>query len=131
MAILIRWLGAFVLLALTYNPTPWNYIDWARANFATQMPLTLLAGLVLALGYLIYVTATLRSMGLLGVLLTAALFGLLLWLLIDWGILGLGNSAVDTWLAILALSLILGVGLSWSILWQRMSGQASVDEVER
>jgi Family of unknown function (DUF6524) len=131
MAILIRWLGAFVLLALTYNPTPWNYVDWARANFAAQMPLTLLAGLVLALGYLIYVTATLRSMGLLGVLLIAALFGLLLWLLIDWGILGLGNSAVDTWLAILALSLILGVGLSWSILWQRMSGQASVDEVER
>jgi hypothetical protein len=34
------------------------------------------------------------------------------------------------WLGILALSLILGIGLSWSILRQRLSGQASVDEIE-
>jgi hypothetical protein len=33
-------------------------------------------------------------------------------------------------MGILVLSLILGIGLSWSILRQRLSGQASVDEIE-
>jgi hypothetical protein len=32
MGILLRWLGAFVLLALTYNPTEWNFTRWAEAN---------------------------------------------------------------------------------------------------
>jgi Family of unknown function (DUF6524) len=130
MGVLMRWLGAFVLLALTYNPTPWNFIDWSRANFAEQMPLTLLLGLVLGLGYLLYLTATFRSIGLIGIVLIGAVFGLTLWVLNDWGLLGLGNSALNTWLVIFALSLVLGIGLSWSILWQRMSGQASVDEIE-
>lgn len=49
--------------------------------------------------------------------------------LIDWGLLGLDNSAVNAWLAILALSLIIGVGMSWSILRQRLSGQQTTDEV--
>jgi len=60
----------------------------------------------------------------------AALFGALIWVLIDYGVLQLGNTNLTVWLGILALSLILGIGLSWSILRQRLSGQATVDEVE-
>ena len=62
--------------------------------------------------------------------LIAAVFGAGLWVLIDWGVLALNNSSLNIWLALLALSLILGLGLSWSILRQRLSGQATVDEVE-
>ena len=62
--------------------------------------------------------------------LIAAIFGAVLWVLIDWGVLALGNSSVTIWLGILALSLILGIGLSWSILRQRLSGQATVEEVD-
>ncbi len=131
MGIFGRWLGAFVLLALTYNPTPWNYVTWAKTNFATNMPVTLLLGLILGLGYLLYGTATLRSIGVLGIVLVGALFGLMVWVLYDWGLLRLENAGLNTWLSITVLSVILGVGLSWSILWQRLSGQATVDDVER
>jgi hypothetical protein len=130
MGILLRWLGAFALLAATFNPTPWNFIRWAQANFATQMPLTILLGLLLGVAYMIYVGATLRSIGGFGVVLITAIFGCLVWVLNDWGILVLGNSSINQWLAILALSLVLGIGLSWSILRQRLSGQASVDEID-
>ncbi len=130
MGILLRWLGAFVLLAATFNPTPWNFIRWAEANFATQMPLTILLGLLLGVAYMIYVGATLRSIGGFGILLIAAIFGCLVWVLNDWGVLVLGNSSTNQWLAILALSLVLGIGLSWSTLRQRLSGQASVDEID-
>lgn len=130
MGILLRWLGAFLLLAATFNPTPYNFIRWAEANWQAQMPLTLLLGLLLAVGYIIYVGATLRSLGAFGMIVIAALFGAVIWVLIDYGVLRLGNTSLTVWLGILALSLILGIGLSWSILRQRLSGQATVDEVD-
>ena len=130
MVIIIRWLGAFLLLAATFNPTPYNFARWAEANWQTQMPLTVLLGLILGVGYIVYVGATFRSLGAFGMIVVAALFGALIWVLIDYGVLQLGNTNLTVWLGILALSLILGIGLSWSILRQRLSGQATVDEVE-
>lgn len=130
MGIFLRWLGAFILLAATFNPTEWNYVKWAEANGNSQLPLALFFGLILLVGFLVYVLATLRSIGALGMVLIAAVLGSGLWVLIDWGVLALTNSTLNTWLGLLALSLILGVGLSWSILKQRLSGQATVDEAE-
>ena len=130
MGIILRWLGAFLLLSATFNPTQYNFIRWAETNWNTQMPLTLLLGLLLAVGYIIYVGATFRSLGAFGMIVIAALFGAVIWVLIDYGVLKLGNTNLTVWLGILALSLILGIGLSWSILRQRLSGQATVDEVE-
>jgi hypothetical protein len=130
MGILLRWLGAFVLLSATFNPTPWNYVRWVERSWADQMPLALFLGLLLAVGYMIYVVATLRSIGAFGVVLVAAVSGSALWVLYDWGWLSLANPSVNLWIGILVLSLILGLGLSWAILRQRLSGQASVDEIE-
>ena len=130
MGILLRWLGAFLLLAATFNPTQWNYVKWSMANGNSQLPLTLFLGLLLLVGYLVYVLATLRSIGGLGVILIAAIFGSGLWVLYSWGLLTLENSSLNTWLGLIALSLILGVGLSWSILRQKLSGQRTVDDVE-
>ena len=130
MGIFLRWLGAFVLLAATFNPTEWNYVKWATANGNSQLPLTLFLGLLLLIGFLIYLLATLRSIGKFGMVLIAALFGSGLWVLSSWGLLSLENPTLNTWLGLVALSLILGVGLSWSILKQRLSGQATVDDVD-
>lgn len=130
MGVFLRWLGAFLLLAATFNPTEWNYLRWVGATWPSQMPLAVFLGLILGVGFLIYIVATLRSIGAFGVILIAAVFGAGLWVLIDWGVLALNNSSLNIWLALLALSLILGLGLSWSILRQRLSGQATVDEVE-
>ena len=130
MGIFLRWLGAFVLLSATYNPTQWNFTRWAEANWSTQMPLTLLLGLLLGVGYMVYIGATLRSIGAFGVILVTAIVGALIWVLIDFGILTLQNLSVNLWLGIAALSVVLGIGLSWSIIRQRISGQATVDEVQ-
>ena len=130
MGILLRWLGAFVLLSATYNPTDWNFVAWVRRVWPEQMPLAVFLGLLLGVAYMIYVVATLRSIGAFGVILVAAVFGAGLWVLIDWGVLTLSNPSLNLWLGIFVGSLVLGVGLSWSILRQRLSGQASVDEID-
>jgi hypothetical protein len=130
MGIFLRWLGAFALLALTFNPTEWNYIRWVERAWSDQMPLMIFVGLILGVGYMIYIVATLRSIGPFGVVLVAAIIGAALWVLYDWGWLSLANPSVNLWIGIFVLSVVLGVGLSWSILRQRLSGQASVDEIE-
>ena len=130
MGILLRWLGAFILLAATFNPTEWNYVKWSMANSNSQLPLTLFLGLLLLVGYIVYVMATLRSIGALGILLIAAIFGSGLWVLASWGLFSIANTTINTWVGLIALSLILGVGLSWSILRQKLSGQATVEEID-
>ncbi len=130
MGILLRWLGAFVLLAAIFNPTRWNYLAWARESWSSQMPLILFLGLILGVAAMVYLVATMRSIGILGAIVIAAIFAAGLWVLTDWGLLGLGNPALNIWLGILVLSLILGIGMSWSILRQRLSGQQTTDEVD-
>ncbi len=129
MGILLRWLGAFLLLAAIFNPTTWNFVTWAQEAWGEQTPLIVFTGLLLAVVAMVYLIATLRSIGVLGAIVIAAIFAAGLWVLTDWGLIGLDNSALNTWLGILVLSLILGIGMSWSILRQRLSGQQTTDEV--
>ena len=85
MGFFLRWLVAFTLLAGTYNPTQWNYASWARANWEPQTPLALFLGLLLLVGYIIYLRATLRSIGAFGMGLVLAIVGSLMWVLYDYG----------------------------------------------
>jgi hypothetical protein len=89
-----------------------------------------LFGLLLLIGYIIYLRATLRSIGSFGMLLVLAVVGAGLWVLFDLGMLRLENSSVNVWLALATLSFVLGIGLSWSIVRRTLSGQADVDDVE-
>ncbi|WP_136442800.1 DUF6524 family protein [Pacificoceanicola onchidii] len=130
MSFLFRWLFALILLAATYNPTPYNFARWALENWQEQLPLTVLLGLVLLVGYIIYLRATLRSIGTFGMALVLALVGALLWVLWDFGLFDLSNPKLTTWVGILALSLVLGIGLSWSIIRRKLSGQVDMDDVE-
>lgn len=130
MPILIRWLFAFVLLAITFNPAQLSYYHWVSANWADQTPLALLGGLLLAICYIVYLRATLRSIGAFGMALVAAVFAALVWVLVDQGLLKLNDPRASAWLLILGGSIVLGIGLSWSIIRRRLSGQADVDDVE-
>ena len=74
--------------------------------------------------------ATLRSIGPFGMGLVLALVAALLWVLYDFGWLNLENQAANLWLGLIALSLVLGVGLSWSHIRRAISGQADMDDVD-
>lgn len=130
MGLLLRWLIAFLLLAATYNPTDYNFVVWARANYVEELPLTVLLGLLLLIGYVIYLRATLRSIGAFGMTVVLAVLAAVAWVLHDYGMLSLDNGAVNIWLAILALSIVLGIGLGWSIVRRMLTGQVDVDDVE-
>jgi len=129
MEFLLCWLFAFVLLAATYNPTQWNYVRWTMTNYEDRLSIAVLAGLILLIGYIIYLRATLRSIGLFGMLLGLAVAGTLIWVLFDQGLINLSNPTVNTWIGIAVLSVVLAIGLSWSIVRRTLSGQSDMDDV--
>ena len=125
--IAIRIFFASVLVFATYNPTPWSYYDWVLYSFEQFNVLVILAGVVLLIGWSIYIRATLRSLGAFGLLLAFAFFGSLLWVIIDWGIVSVENITAVTWVVLVIMSFILGIGMSWSFLRRKMSGQVDVE----
>lgn len=130
MTILARWMAAFVLVVATYNPTQYNYVNWSLGVWGTQMPYVVLAGLVLMAAYIVFINATLQSVGVFGVALIGAVFAAAVWVLTDLGLIQIGSSSAMTWLSLVGLSLILGIGLSWSIIRRQLSGQVDVDEID-
>ena len=123
-----RWIFALVLVLGSYNPTQWCYFSWATAETTTFGPIVAIVGLVLLIGWIMFLRATFMSMGWLGITLGAALFGCIVWLMVDQGWLSLDSEGTVAWVVLVILSLILAVGMSWSHIRRRMSGQFDVDE---
>ena len=42
----------------------------------------------------------------------------------------IGSGATLAWVALTILGIVLGIGMSWSLIRQRVSGQASVDRID-
>jgi hypothetical protein len=90
--------------------------------------MVVLIGLLLLVAYVLFLTAVLRGIGGVGVVLILAVVAALVWVLVDYGWLSLENPTSNTWIALVALSLVLAVGMYWGILWRRLSGQLEVDD---
>ncbi|MCK4865967.1 MAG: hypothetical protein KAT06_11165 [Gammaproteobacteria bacterium] len=127
---LLRFLFALLLVMLTYNPSEYSYFHWLRDNFSNFSPLLGLAGISLIIGWVIYLRATLRSLGLIGLTLAALFFAAILWLLIDWEWLSLDNVTVMNWVILVLISAVLAVGISWSHVRRKISGQVDADDVD-
>jgi hypothetical protein len=124
---LVRLGFASVLVFLTYNPTPYNFVDWLMSGEFS--PLKGLAGMILLIGWVVFARASLRSLGVAGFALIVAFFGFFLWLLIDFNLLQLDNVNLLIWISDIIASIVLAIGMSWSHVRRRMSGQLDTDDI--
>jgi hypothetical protein len=127
---LFRLMAALVLVLATYNPTPYSFYDWVTTALGagTLGALHFFVGVLLIIGWTIYAVASLKSLGPIGLALGAAFFATLVWLLIDFGILALESAQTVSWVVLLCLAGLLAIGVSWSHVWRRLTGQLEVDE---
>jgi hypothetical protein len=130
MGFLTRWAAAFILLAVTFNPTEYNYLSWLQTHGDTNLSIAVLVGLILAIAYIIFLRATLRSIGVFGMALVLALVGALIWVLYDFGLVALDDPGINLWLALIVLSIMLGIGLGWSHVRRALTGQTDVDDID-
>ncbi|MEZ5571383.1 MAG: DUF6524 family protein [Halioglobus sp.] len=128
LSFIVRWLFAIALVLGTYNPTDYSYVSWVMAESSKFGPIMALAGIALLIAWIVFLRATVVSLGLLGIILGGALFACIIWLVVDMGWLSLDSSNAITWDVLLILSFILAVGMSWSHIRRRLSGQFSVNE---
>ena len=134
--LLLRVLGATLLVYATFNPTGRSFFHWALAPLVGMGPgtggstaLKFLVGMLLLIGWVVVLQATRRSIGLIGAALALALCGGLIWLLIEQRVVSPTGSAAIAHIVLLAVGLVLGVGMSWSLLSRRLTGQIDTDQV--
>lgn len=128
--ILLRFIFAIVLVFCTYNPEGYSYYDWVLTNLKDITPLKVLAGIVLLIGWIIYIRATLKSLGALGLILATGFFGTLIWLLVDLDWIPADSARAVSYIVLFVLCAVLAAGMSWSHIRRRISGQVDVDELD-
>ena len=135
--LVLRVIGALVLVYATFNPSGRSYFHWALGPLigigappGGSTALKFLVGIVLLTGWVVVLQATRRSIGIAGALLALALCGGLIWLLVEQHVVSPTGSAAIAHIALLAISLVLGVGMSWSLVSRRLTGQVDTDRVD-
>ncbi len=126
----LRLAAALILVFVTYNAEGYSYYHWSIAQLPDITSVKAFTGLLLIIGWVIFIRATLRSLGPIGIALVAALFGTVFWMIIDWGIIAPDNTKAMTYVVQLVLCLILAIGMSWSHVRRRLSGQVDADDVD-
>ena len=126
---LIRMGFALLLVFATFNPSGVSFYHWFIRSWPEYHAFIIFSGVVLLIGWTIYLHATIRSLNVFGLFLAAAFFSSLLWILIEWKILSMSNQTVLGYVILILLSAILAVGMSWSHIRRRLTGQHDVDEV--
>ncbi len=124
-----RWLFALLVVFITFNPTGFSFSHWVWPLANEQVPLKILAGLVLFGCYVVYLNATFRSLGLLGIILIVAFCGTVIWLFIDQGWMDWRNGSTMSWVMIFIISCVMGLGVSWSHIKKRLTGQFDTDDI--
>ena len=121
-AVFIRLAAALFVVLSTYNPSGFSFYHWLL-----QVPILPLY--IIAYGLLL--RATFRGLRPVGIVLTIALMGTLVWLLLDMDLIRLAS--IDDFALILLYMLagLLATGVSWMRLWTRLTGQASYDDLTK
>ena len=125
---LMRLLFAAALVFITYNPSGYSWVGYLQSD----VPMVYLAasGIVLLIGWVMFLRATWNSLGPIGTILAAAFFGIIIWLFVEWGFFSLEDSTVIQWVVEIIIAAVLAVGMSWSHVRRRISGQYDTDEIE-
>ena len=126
---LLRAVLSLLLVLLTFNPSGYSYVHMVADGFPSVTPVEAVLGILLLIGWIVFLGATLKSIGLLGMVLAFALCGALIWMIASWGWVSLENTSALTWIGLVILAMIMAIGMAWAHLYRRWTGQATVDEI--
>ena len=121
--ILVRMLAVLVLVAGSYNPSGYSYYHWAFRGSTEYWAVKILLGLLIIFGYVFCVTATVRSLRLLLGVPLVLVIASALWLMASQGWIDLSDWLERTLALEAALVIVLGTGVSFSLIRYRLSGQ--------
>lgn len=127
---LVRLIFAVALVFATFNPSGYSYFHWIKDTMPAINPYIALAGIALIIGWAIFIRATLRSLGPVGIVLALLLLGCLVWLFIDLGWFNWQDVGFMSWVGLSITAIVLAIGMSWSHIRRRLTGQVDIDDVD-
>jgi len=128
---IVRFIFAIIVVFASYNPEGHSYFHWIYEDLPAFSVLKAFIGVVLLICWIILIRATLGSLGAIGIILAAAFFGLAIWLIIDVFGLSTDSFRIIAYIISIMLASVLSIGISWSHVRRRLSGQVDTDEIER
>jgi Family of unknown function (DUF6524) len=102
-----------------------SFAHWMTTPPVAVTPAKAIAALVLLIGWLMCLRTAFIALGKFGLLLGVAFFAAVIWLLVDRQFLTLTGSGI-VWAAEIIVGILLGVGLSWSLLRAKVTGHVEV-----
>ena len=127
----VRFMFALIVVFASYNPEGYSYFHWIKNELPSMTVFKAFVGVVLLIGWVILIRATMGSLGAFGVALAVAFFGLLTWLIFQVFGLSADSLRVISYIIQIMVASVLSIGVSWSHVRRRISGQVDTDEVER
>lgn len=134
----LRFAFALLLVYATYNPWGVSYVHWIlgtwqpahESSWFSSPALKFVIGVVLAIAWVVYATAARRSLGGVGIFLVVALCAGVIWLLVEQDVVNTSSIPALTHVALAVVAIVMAVGMSWSHVRRRISGQVDTDEVD-
>lgn len=127
--LIARWLLVMFVVFASYNPSGRSYYHWLFGPENTMWALKAAAGTALGAALLMFLVAALRSLGLFGLVLCGAVLSSFLWALGDSGVLAPGDRFVEEMTMLVFIASVLAIGVSWSHVKYRLSGQTDTNDV--
>lgn len=125
----VRLLFALLLVYGIYNPSSYSYYHWVRMDGGGDWTVKLFVGAVIVFLVFTHLQATWRSMKLIGVALVVLILATSIWALSDHGLIDLDDPTTFTLVMLASVAMVLGVGLSWSLIRYRLAGQVDSQNV--
>ena len=125
--VLLRMVAGLVVVLGTWNPSGHSFYNWVVDHPDVSMPLKAFLGALLLTAWILCLRASLTSLGSIGFVLCGLVLGTLIWMLTDYGVLHEESPSFVPWAALISLGIVLGIGLSWSLIRARSTGQIEVE----
>jgi len=125
--VMVRLVLAVALVLISYNPSGYSFYHWVTAPPTGVTAVKAFAAMLLAGGWMVCLRTAYVALGVLGLVFGVVLLATFVWLLIDMKVLAATGATALTWIGLLIFGIVLGVGLSWSIIRARATGQIEVD----
>ncbi len=124
--VIARVVFALALVLATYNPSGHSFYHWAIGPPPGMTAVKAFLGILLLIGWVICLRTAFVALGWLGLTLGVALLGTAVWLLVDMKFVDTATPTALTWIALAIVGVVLGIGLSWSLIRARATGQIEV-----
>jgi len=126
--LITRLLVSATIVFATYNPTGSSIGHWVFHHDNPFDAWVVLVAIITLLANVALLIAAWKALGGLGAIIIAVLFAALVYLSLQEGWVRTDNRASLEWLALILVSVFLGIGLSGAIIWRRATGQVVTDE---